>query len=71
MMIAPLEVLVQVRMRLGMVVGDSKMKRHSKKCTFLMPTIVLIILINECLVGRGLNVMVAPLEVLVQVGNRI
>ena len=39
-LVTPLEVLVQVRMRLGMVVGDSTMKRHSKKCTFLMPYIL-------------------------------
>ena len=70
-MVAPLEVLVQVRMRLGMVVGDSTMKRHSEKCTFLMLYIVVIIFINKRRVGRGLHVMVAPLEVLVQVGNRI
>ena len=70
-LVAPLEVLVQVGMRLGMVVGDSTMKRHSEKCTFLMLYIVVIIFINKRRVGRGLDVMVAPLEVLVQVGKRI
>ena len=71
MMVAPLDVLVQVGMRLGMVVGDSTMKRHSEKCKFLMLYIVVMILINERRVGRGLDVMVAPLEALVQVGKRI
>ena len=54
-----------------MVVGDSTMKRHSKKCTFLMLRIIIRKLFNERRVGRGLDVMVAPLEVLVQVGMRI
>ena len=70
-MVTPLEVLFQVGMRLGMVVGDSTMKRHSEKCTFLMFYIVVMIFINEGRVGRGLDVMVAPLEALVQVRMRI
>ena len=47
------------------------MKQNSEKCTFLMIYIVVMIFINERRVGRGLDVMVAPLEVLVQVRNRI
>ena len=57
-MVAPLEVLFQVGMRLGMVVGASTMKQHSEKCTFLMFYIVVMIFINERRVGRGLDVMV-------------
>ena len=42
-----------------------------EKCTFLMLRVIVRKLFMERRVGRGLDVMVAPLEVLVQVGNRI
>ena len=48
-------------MGLGMVVGDSTMKRRSEKSTFLMQYIFTMTFINDRRIDRGLDMMVAPL----------
>ena len=48
-------------MGLGMVVGDSTMKRRSEKSTFLMQYLFTMTLINDRRIDRGLDMMVAPL----------